>query len=80
MGVSYQRRKGPEEEAAQMEQRKEQMWVTVMESMEIGWSFLQGIGAPGISLAGPNPVPHDFDCGEYLTGALETLEHRTVGA
>ena len=64
----------PEEEAEQMEQRKEQMWVTVMESMEIGWSFLQGIGAPeGISLAGPCPVPQDFDFGDHLTGALETL-------
>ena len=42
-----------EEEATQMKQRKEQMWMTVMESMEIVWSFLQGIGAPeGISLTG----------------------------
>jgi hypothetical protein len=51
-----------------MEQRKEQMLVVVMESMEIGWSFLQGI-----SLTGPNPVPHDFDFGDHLTGALESL-------
>ena len=35
-----------EEEAVQMEQRKEEMWTTVMESMEIGWTFLQGIGVP----------------------------------
>ena len=26
----------PEEEAVQMEQRKEQMWVTVMDTVEIG--------------------------------------------
>ena len=76
----------PEEEEEQMEQRKEQMWVTVMESMEIGWTFLQGKGAPeGISLTGPCPVPQDFDFDrEYLTGALETLRapnswYREVG-
>ena len=37
----------PEEEAVQIEQRKEYMWVTVMDTVEIGWTFLQGIGAPG---------------------------------
>ena len=63
-----------EEESVQMEQRKDQMWVTVMDTVEIGWTFLQGIGAPeGISLAGPCPVPQDLDFGEYLTGTLETL-------
>ena len=75
MGSSYRRgRRKPEEETTQMEQRKEQMWVTVMESMEIGWSFLQGIGDPeGITLTGPNPIPIEFDFGEYLTSALEAL-------
>ena len=50
------------------------MWVPVMVSMEIDLFFLQGIGAPEeITIVGPNPVPHDFDFGEYLTGAMETL-------
>ena len=58
----------PEEEAVQIEQRKELMWVAVMDTVEIGWTFLQGIGAPeGISLVGPCPVPQDLDFGEYLT-------------
>jgi len=66
-----------EEETAQIEQRKEQMWMMALESMETGWSFLQGlqgIGAPeGITLAGPNPVPTAFDFGKHLTQALEAL-------
>ena len=65
---------GREAGAVQMEQRKELMWVAVMDAVEIGWTFLQGIGAPeGISLVGPCPVPQDLDFGEYLTGARETL-------
>ena len=32
----------PEVEVVQTEQRKEKMWVTVMESMEIGWTFSRG--------------------------------------
>ena len=44
----------PEEETVQMEERKELMWTTVMDTVETGWTFLQGIGAPeGISLVGP---------------------------
>ncbi len=52
-----------------------------MDTVETGWTFLQGIGAPeGISLAGPVPVPQDWDFGEYLTEALETLrEGRVAG-
>ena len=68
----------PEEEIAQMYQRKEQMWVTTMESMEIVWSLFQGIGAPErITMTGPNPIPLDFDFGEHLTGALEALRTLT---
>jgi hypothetical protein len=57
-----------------MEQRKELMWTAVMDTVETGWIFLQGIGAPeGISLAGPGLVPPNWDFGEYLTEVLETL-------
>ena len=64
----------PEEEAVQMEQRKELMWMAVIDTVETGWTFLQGIGAPeGISLAGPGLVPPNWDFGEYLTEVLETL-------
>ena len=50
------------------------MWTVVMDTVETGWIFLQGIGAPeGISLAGPGLVPPDWDFGEYLTEVLETL-------
>ena len=62
------------EETSQIEQRKEQMWVTAMESMEIVWSFLQDLGAPeGITLTGPNPIPMEFDFGVHLTWVLEAL-------
>jgi hypothetical protein len=48
----------PEEEAAQIERRKDELCVATMESVETGWSFLQGLGAPAeISLTGPNPIP-----------------------
>ena len=69
MGVSYRRGRDrdPEEETSQIEERKEQMWVVVMESMEIycdcgiHWSFLQGLGGPqGITLTRPNPIPMEF--------------------
>ena len=49
-----------------MEERKKQMWVPVMDTVEIGWTFFQGI-----LLAGPFPVPQDLDFGQYRTGALE---------
>ena len=53
---------------------EELMWVTVMDTVEIGWTFLQGMGTPeGISLVGPCPVPQDLNFGEYLTGVLETV-------
>ena len=56
-----------------MEQRKEKMWVSVMESNGDRLVFPSGDRSPeGITLAGPNPVPHDFDFGEHLTEALET--------
>jgi hypothetical protein len=64
----------PEEETVQMDQRKEVMWTAVMDTVETGWIFLQGIGAPeGISLVRPDLVPQDWDFGEYLTEVLETL-------
>ncbi len=36
----------PEEEVVQLEQRKDDvmMWTTVMDTVETGWSFLQGKG------------------------------------
>jgi hypothetical protein len=54
-GVFLQEGEGnPEEEAVQMEERKELMWTAVVDTVETSWTFLQGIGAPeGISLAGP---------------------------
>ena len=34
----------PEEEAVHLDKRKELMWTTVMDTVETGWTFLQGIG------------------------------------
>ncbi len=48
--------------------------VATIESVETGWSFLKGLGAPEeISLAGPNPIPVDFDLGDFLTRTLDIL-------
>ncbi len=45
-----------------------------LESIEIGWSLLRGLGAPAdITLAGPNPTPTDFDLEDFLTKTLDTL-------
>ena len=64
----------PEEEAAQIECRKGELCVATIESVETGWSFLQGLGVPTeISLADPNPIPREFDLGDYLMKALDTL-------
>jgi hypothetical protein len=58
----------PEEEVTQIDRRKDELFVATIESVETGWSFLQGLGSPAeISLAGPNPIPMDFDLGDFLT-------------
>jgi len=47
-----------DEEAVLIESRKGELCVATIESVEIGWSFLRGLGAPTeISLAGPKPIP-----------------------
>jgi hypothetical protein len=49
-----------EEETTQIEQRKEQMWVVTMESIEIVWSFLHVIGVPGNHTNITEPHPHEL--------------------
>jgi hypothetical protein len=62
------------EEVAQIERRIDEHGVVTIESVETGWSFLQGLGSPvEISLGGPNPIHMEFDLGDYLTRALDTL-------
>ena len=57
-----------------METRKDKLCVPTIESVEIGWSFLRGLGVPvEISLVGPNPIPADFDLGDFLTRTLDKL-------
>jgi hypothetical protein len=64
----------PAEEVAQIERRIDEHGVATIESVETGWSFLQGLGAPvEISLGGPNPIHMEFDLGDYLTRTLDTL-------
>jgi len=64
----------PDEEAVLIESRKDELYVPTIESVEIGWSFLRDLGAPvEISLGGPNPIPGDFDLGDFLTRTLEKL-------
>ncbi len=64
----------PEEETALIESRKGELCAATMESVEIGWSLLKGLGAPAeIPLAGPNPIPADFDLEVFLTRTLDTL-------
>ncbi len=42
--------------------------------MEIGWSLLRDLGAPAeIPLAGPNPIPADFDLEDFLTRTLDKM-------
>jgi hypothetical protein len=64
----------PEEEAVLIESRKGELCVAAIETIEIGWSLLRGLGAPAeIMLAGPNPIPTDFDLEDFLTRTLDTL-------
>ena len=64
----------PDEEAALIESRKDELCVAMTESVENGWSFLRGLGAPAeISLTGPNPIPGNFDLGDFLTRTLEKM-------
>ena len=67
----------PMKETDQVEQRGEEMWVTASKTLGIGWSFLQGVGAPKeILLSGPSPSLTDTTTQEHLTRELEVL--RTV--
>jgi hypothetical protein len=64
----------PDEEAALIESRKGELCKATIESIEIGWSLLRGLGAQAeITLAGPNPIPTDFDLEVFLTRTLDTL-------
>jgi hypothetical protein len=64
-------------EADQVEKRGEGVWVVASETLGIGWSFLQGVGAPKeILLAGPSPSITDTTAQELFTRELEVL--RTV--
>ena len=61
-------------EADQVEQRGEEMWVTVSETWLV---LLEGVGTPKeILLTGPSPSITDTTTQEYLTRELEVL--RTV--
>jgi hypothetical protein len=63
-----------EEEEDQIERRKLELCIATIESVETGWSFLKGLGTPvEISLADPNPIPVDFDLGDFLTRTLDIL-------
>jgi hypothetical protein len=63
-----------EEEAAQIERRKDDLCAGTLESVETGFSFLQVLGVPSqISLRGPNPISTEFDLGDFLTRTLDTL-------
>ena len=63
-----------EEKGAQIERRKDELCVATIETVETGWSFLKGLGAPEeISLTVPNPIPVDFDLGDFLTRTLNIL-------
>ncbi len=64
----------PDEEAVLIESRKGELCEASIESIEIGWSFLRGLGAPEeTTLTGPNPIPMDFDLEDFLTRTLDTL-------
>ncbi len=64
----------PDEEAALIESRKGELCAATIQSVEIGWSLLRGLGAPAeIPLAGPNPIPADFDLEDFLTRTLDTM-------
>ena len=65
----------PDEEAVLIESRKGKLCVATIESMEIGWSLLRVLGAPTeIPLAGPNPIPADFDLADFLTRTLDGMD------
>ena len=55
-------------------QFEQKMGMTTIKTMEMGWSFLQGLGTPEeISITGQIPIPVDFDLGDYFTRTLHTL-------
>ena len=57
-----------------IESRKGELCAATIETVEIGWSLLRGLGAPAeITLAGPNPIPTDFGLEDFLTRTLDTL-------
>ena len=63
-----------DEEAAQIKSRKGELCVATIESVEIGWSLLRGLGAPvEIPFADPNPIPADFDLEDFLTRTLDKM-------
>jgi hypothetical protein len=48
----------PDEEAALIESRKGELWAATVETVEIGWSLLRGLGAPAeITLVVCAPPP-----------------------
>ncbi len=62
-----------DEESVMIESRKDELCVSI-ESEEIGWSLLGGLGVPvEIPLSGPNPIPTDFDLGDFLTRTLDKM-------
>ncbi len=64
-------------EADQVEKTGETVWLTVSETLDIGWCFLQGVGVPKeILLSGPSPSPTGTTDQELFTWELEVL--RTV--
>ena len=64
----------PDEETALIKSRKGELCVATIESVEIGWSLLRGLGAPAeIPLVGPNPIPPDFDLEDFLTRTLDKM-------
>ncbi len=63
-----------DEEVVLIESRKDELCVTTIESVEIGWSVLGDLGVPvEIPLVGPNPIPTDFDLGDFHTRTLEKM-------
>jgi hypothetical protein len=61
-------------EADKVENRGEEMCVAASETLGIGWSFLQGVGAPKeILFAGPSPSLTDTTVQELLTRELEVI-------
>ena len=63
-------------EADLVEKRGEEVWGVSSETLGIGWSFLQGVGAPEeIRLAGPSPSPTYTTDQELFTRELGSKSH-----